>query len=150
MNFLRNSIMVLMLAALGTIWSCGGGSDPDPLTFLQRVSGTWTIASATEAGGSPSFSTSGFSLTINEDGTYSITQGSLPVEYQTNYANPVTAGSWTLQGQTGIIFDGSAATAVSIVSFSPTDDTQELTNMTISFTLDDKNATVIVFNLVKS
>lgn len=141
--------MVLMLAALGTIWSCGG-DDPSPLEFLNRASGTWTIASATENGSTPSFSTTGFSITLNEDASYSITLGSLPVEYKPNYASTGNTGTWSLTGTSSIIFDGNAATAVSITSFSPQDETQRLTNLSISFVLDDKNATAVVFNLVRS
>ena len=149
MKLLRNSVMVLMLAALGTIWSCGG-DDPSPLGILERLSGTWTIDAAFENGSPASFDTSGFSITFNEDGTYSVVTGSLPVEYKPNYASSSNSGNFALgSGDSEIIFDSNSAAAVGISKLQPTDETQPLTSMTVSFELDDKNNTSITFALVK-
>lgn len=149
MKFLRNSVMVLMLAALGTIWSCGGGDDPTPLELINRITGTWVIESAQENGSTATFDTAGFSITLGEDGRYSISLGSLPVEYKPNYASAGTSGAWSLVGSNQIVFDGNSVTAISISNLLPSDNTQLLTNMTVSFTLDDKNSTSITFDLIR-
>lgn len=149
MKLLRNSIMVLMLAALGTVWSCGG-DDPSPLSIIERLSGTWTIAAASEGGSPATFDTAGFSITFNEDGSYTITPGSLPLEYKPNYASSGNSGSFALgSGNSQIIFDGNIAAAVSVSDLQPTDETKPLTSMTVSFQLDDKNNTSLSFDLVK-
>jgi hypothetical protein len=150
MKLIRQSLVMLALLALGTLWSCGGSDPVDPLAFLDRIAGTWTIGAARENGQPATFSVSGFSLTINANGSYSVTLGSLPPAAKPNYASTANNGTWSLEsGNTKIAFDGNTAAAVSISNLTPTDDTQRLTGMTVTFTIDDKNATTYAFDMVK-
>jgi hypothetical protein len=150
MKLMKYSAMLLLLVGLSAVFSCGGSSTDPELTLLKRISGTWVITAAKENGAAASFQTTGFSMTINEAGTYSITLGSLPVTAKPNYKSTVNAGNWALaSNDTKITFDGNTAASVTLVSFTPVDKTKPLETMVIEFTTDAKTNPTYRFDLAK-
>ena len=150
MKILRSSLMAFALFALAALWSCGPKDDPDPLTFLERIAGTWTIEELRINGDADNTAYT-FSVTFNENGNYSISLGNLPEELKPN-SGLSNSGSWTATSTgTSLTFTDATGTAsVTLKNALPTEDTKELTNVTVAFSAEvEKVNSSIEMDLVK-
>lgn len=152
MKILRSSLMALALFALGALWSCGGEDPAAVLEFNQRIAGTWTIAEVRVNGSvDNTISTAGFSIVFTEAGSFTVNIGSLSEEIKPNLGVANSGGTWTATGTSSIRFtDGTGSNVVTLSNITPTDNTQGLTNVTVSFNAEiDKSASSIAMDLVK-
>ena len=126
MKYLYKLVPVLFIAILISCDEGGGGDDPQPQTFEEKLQGTWSLESVKIDGSDVSSDYSGFSITFDAGLNYTITNGG------TTFLQ--TSGSWgtaspTDTGATGFL---NGITNQVTLAFSNDDKT-----LTLSFNVDN-------------
>jgi hypothetical protein len=77
MNYLYKLLPILFIAFLISCEEGGGGDDPTPATFTEKLQGTWNMESVKIDGSDVSSDFSGFSITFDAGLNYTITNGGI-------------------------------------------------------------------------